>query len=374
MEHIKKLCTTTYDGFGPTLAAEKLAERDGITIGIETLRRALIAWKLWSPKKLKDTQTHRAWRARRERKGELLQFDGSYHDWFGDGIERCLLAAIDDATGDPMLLLFEEHEGVLPVFRFWKQYFLAHGKPHTIYHDRFSTYRVNAKKLKDDEDVRTQFVRALTALSIQSIAANSPQAKGRVERLFGTLQDRLVKEFTLRGIRDIETANRFLVEEFCAWYRKRFGVVPAREEDAHRALSAKEQLLLPQIFSKQEERVIQHDFTIRHKNQWFQLAEVQPCLVRPRTAIIVEEWTDGTLHLRFGKHELVFTILPARPQPRWEKSPIALTTHAQEKKRSPALSSDEELPPKDPHAGRKKFRQGNNLFFAPRANTKDKNT
>ena len=374
-EVIKKLCMTDYAGYGPTLAMEKLAERDNIHVSEETLRTYLTQWKLWKPKALKDTQTHRAWRPRRRKEGELIQFDGSYHDWFSDGTERCLLAAIDDATGAPMLLLFEEHEGVLPVFRFWKTYVEEHGKPHAIYHDRFSTYRVNAKKLKDDEDVRTQFVRALGALDMQSIAANSPQAKGRVERLFGTLQDRLVKELKLRGLSDTETANRFLAEEFLPWYKKRFGVPAQVQGDAHRACSEKELLLISSIFSRHDERIIQNDFTIRYKNAWFQLAEVQPCLVRPKTTVIVEEWTDKTLHVRLGKHELVFTALPKRPAPRWERSPLALTTHPPEKEsrkvsygriKNGVISEGEERG--------NSWKKSNAIFFDRGANTKDKNT
>lgn len=374
LERIKKLCATIYAGFGPTLAAEKLAERDNIAIGIETLRRYFVTWKLWKPKALKETQTHRAWRPRREKEGELVQFDGSYHDWFGDGVERCLLAAIDDATGAPTKLLFEEHEGVLPVFRFWMSYVETRGKPHAIYHDRFSTYRINAKKLRDDEDVRTQFVRALQSLCVDSIAANSPQAKGRVERLFGTLQDRLVKELQLRHIVTVADANTFLAAIFLPWYRERFGVLAAKDGDAHRPLCDRERTQLSSIFSRQEERIVQNDFTIRHKNQWFQLREVQPCLVRPRSTVVVEEWTDGTLHLRLGKHELVFLILPVRPTARGERPPVALTTYAPEKRRTVAQPEIDEIPSKDPEAGKKKWKQSNNLFFPSRGNTKDKNT
>lgn len=369
---MKKLCLTDYAGFGPTLTMEKLAERDNILLSEETLRTYLTAWKLWKPKALKERLTHRTWRPRREQEGELIQFDGSYHDWFGDGVERCLLAAIDDATGAPLQLLFEDHEGVLPVFRFWKHYVETAGKPVAVYHDRFSTYRVNTKQLRDDEDVKTQFVRALTALGIESIAANSPQAKGRVERLFGTLQDRLVKELRLEGIADVSAANRFLEEKFCLWYRKRFGVRAAKAGNAHRALSDRERTLLPSIFSRQEERIVQNDFTVRHRNAWFQLNEVQPCLVRQRATVVVEEWTDGSIHLRLGRCELSFRPLPARPTPRWERPPAALTTHAPERKRM--LKTEREDSAKDPSAGRKKWKRSNNLFFPSRANTKYKNT
>jgi len=361
-----------YEGYGPTLAMEKLAERNNIVISEETLRTYLTEWGLWKPKALKGRSTHRAWRPRRDREGELIQFDGSYHDWFSDGIERCLLAAIDDATGAPTLLLFEEHEGVLPVFRFWGTYVKERGKPSAIYHDRFSTYRVNAKKLKDDEDVRTQFVRALNTLGIESIAANTPQAKGRVERLFHTLQDRLVKELKLREINNTETANHFLQDEFLAWYKKRFGVPATVAGDKHRPLSEKERLLLPSIFSRQEERVVQNDFTIRHKNAWFQLEEVQPCLVRPRVTVTVEEWTDGTLHVRLGKHELIFTALPARPSARWERPPAALTTHppAKASRKVPSFGRIKSIASSEEKE--KPWKKSNAIFFDPRANTKDK--
>lgn len=373
-QQIQTLCVADYAGFGPTLAMEKLAERNGILISDETVRSYLSRWGLWKPKALRGRTVHHAWRPRREREGELIQFDGSYHDWFEDGVERCLLAAIDDATGAPTKLLFEEHEGVLPVFRFWQSYVETRGKPKAIYHDRFSTYRINTKQIKDDEDVTTQFMRAMSILGIDSIAANSPQAKGRVERLFGTLQDRLVKELRLEGITTIAVANIFLEETFCAWYRKRFGVPAAHGDDAHRVLSERERALLPSIFSRQEERIVQNDFTVRHKNAWFQLAEVQPCLVRPRIAVIVEEWTDATLHIRLGKHELYFVVLPHRPTPRWERPPVALTTHAPHRERKTRASEADDVTPKDPRAGTKKWKRSNNLFFPPRAKRKYNNT
>ena len=149
---------------------------------------------------------------------------------------------------------------------------------------------------------------------------------------------------------------------------------PAHARDAHDALSEKERAMLQSIFSRQEERVIQNDFTIRHKNAWFQLKEVQPCLVRPKATVIVEEWTDGALHARLGKHELSFVALPRRPQPRWERSPVALTTHAPHRERKVPAPDTDDVVEKDSRAGMKKWKRSNNLFFPPRRNTKDKNT
>lgn len=152
---------------------------------------------LWKPKKNKNKKEHREWRQRRAHYGEMQQFDGSYHHWLedrGNTGKICLLLSVDDATGQITHAKFEEHEGVFPVFEFWQEYLLKHGKPMSIYMDRFSTYSMNQKTAKENPDTLTQFQRAMKELRIESILANSPEAKGRVETMFGTLQNRLVKE------------------------------------------------------------------------------------------------------------------------------------------------------------------------------------
>ena len=177
-----------HQDFGPTFAQEKLAKL-GTVMNTETLRLMMIKKDLWKPHPRRGPQIIREWRERKKSLGELVQFDGSYHDWLENDSEECLLAAIDDATGKIVKAVFEDNEGVHSVFRFWISYLEAYGRPVAIYLDKFSTYKVNHKSAVDNEKLMTQFQRAMAELDIRVICANSPQAKGRVERLFGTLQD-----------------------------------------------------------------------------------------------------------------------------------------------------------------------------------------
>lgn len=298
--------------FGPTFAQEKLEER-GIVLGLETLRTLMIKEKLWKPKKRKGPAIHREWRDRMSMKGELVQFDGSYHDWFEDDGEACLLAATDDATSE-VSATFEDNEGVWAVFRFWWAYFESHGLPVAIYLDKFSTYKVNHKNAVDNADMMTQFERAMGELGIRVICANSPEAKGRIERLFGTLQDRLVKEMRLRSIKSREDANRYLAEKYLDDHNKRFSVSPKQEGDAHRLLTEELRKRLPSIFSIQSKRRVNNDFTIQFKSRWFQLNATQDTTVYKADTVTIEERLDGTLHIRLRDTYLAYTELPERPK------------------------------------------------------------
>lgn len=306
-----------YGDFGPTFAAEKLAERHRIARDAKTIRGIMIDEGLWKPKPARNKQTHRAWRERRSSFGEMIQFDGSYEYWFenreGTG-EICLLAAIDDATGKITHAKFAEHEGVFPVFTFWSEYLLAHGKPHSVYLDKFSTYSMNHPLAKENGDTLTQFERACQTLRIELIKANSPQAKGRVERLFGTLQDRLVKELRLAGISDIPAANQFLAATFIPLFNAKFSVAPRSDANVHRPFSAQERKQLPGIFSKHTNRTVLNDFTFSFKNQWYQLIKNQPATVSKKDVVTLEEWLDGTLHVRLKSKYLVCQLLPKRPE------------------------------------------------------------
>ncbi|HWQ99633.1 MAG TPA: ISNCY family transposase [Candidatus Methylomirabilis sp.] len=314
-ERIVALVKSKYADFGPTFAAEKLREIHGIKRDPETIRSIMLSAALWKPRQGRTKSEHRSWRQRRDALGEMLQFDGSYHDWFegrGGVKEACLLVAIDDATGKITQAAFEAHEGVVPVFTFWKQYLETHGKPRSIYLDKFSTYKMNGAIAKENPDLKTQFGRVLSALGIEAIFANSPQAKGRVERLFDTLQDRLVKELRLAGIDSIETANRFLEKTFIPAFNAKFSVVPASDADLHRNLTALERALLPITFSRQEPRTIQNDYTFSFKNLWYQMAKVQPITVCRKDVVTVEEWLDGSIHVRLRGKDLNYVILPDR--------------------------------------------------------------
>jgi transposase len=323
LEHATELIKENYFDFGPTFATEKLLENHGIKLGVETVRRLMTTAGLWQVKPKKIRAHYRAWRERKECYGEMEQFDGSYHDWFEgrllDNIgqvikESCLLAAIDDATGKLTKLKFDQSEGVVPVSQYWLEYVKTLGKPLKIYLDRFSTYKINNKHLFDDPKVLTQFERTMKELDVDVIHANSPQGKGRIERLFKTLQDRLVKELRLAGINTIAEANEFLEKIFVPKFNNKFSVIAKKPENLHTPLTETEVARINNIFSVQSYRNVNNDFTIRFKSKWLQLKEQQPTLVLRKDKILVEEHLDGTIHLNLRNHYLDFVELPERPQ------------------------------------------------------------
>ncbi len=335
---VKEQALTTikekYLDFKPTFATEKLEENHAISISRETTRRWMTEEKLWKPRKQKRT-TYRSWRSRKNYYGEFQQFDGSYHLWFenrycdaqGDPIEVCLLASIDDATGQITKATFSANEGIHAVFTFWKDYLRKIGKPLSIYLDKFSTYKINHKNAVDNSALMTQFQRVMQELSVELITAHSPEAKGRVERLFGTLQDRLVKEMRLATISTPEEGNIFLKEVFLPKFNEKFSVVSAKEGDVHRPLLQQETTQIDHIFSIKDTRRINLDFTIQFKNNWHQLTEIQPTTVRPLQVVCVEIWLDQSVHIMLKEHELIYTMLPEKPKKQRIKQPIILTTH-----------------------------------------------
>ena len=314
VEKIKTIIIQSYADFHPTFAAEKLEENHGIVISKESLRQYLIRWELWKPRPRKHNKQYRAWRPRKERYGELQQFDGCYHKWFEDRTpECCLLAAIDDATGQPTKLWFDVNESVGAVFGFWKAYIEECGAPSAIYLDKYSTYKINHKAAEDNKELITQFQRATQEIGIHLITANSPEAKGRIERLFHTLQDRLVKELRLRHISSFEEANKFLAETFISDFNKKFAVVAAKDGDLHREITSEERENLTAIFAIHNTRIVNNDFTIRFKNQWLQLAAEQPVLVRKKEIVLIEERLDKSLWIKLRNRYLDFIVLPERP-------------------------------------------------------------
>lgn len=319
-----------YSDFKPTFASEKLEERNSIKLGREKVRQIMITEKLWKPKSRKTNKEYRSWRPRKEYYGEMQQFDGSYHKWFEDKAgELCLLASIDDATGRITQAEFIHYEGVKPAFAFWQKYAKTKGKPVSIYLDRHSTYKINSKSLFDDPKVLTQFERAMKDLDIQVIHANSPQAKGRIEKLFGTLQDRLIKELRLEKINTIEEANRFLQEIFIPKFNQKFAVLPAKKKNLHKPLTKIDKINLDKIFSEQNIRTVNNDFTIRFKGQWFQLAEKQATLVLRRSKVSIEERLTGQLFISLKDKYLDYTVLPERPQKVIKMSVTGLTRERQ---------------------------------------------
>lgn len=310
---IIQLLRKHYHDFGPTLAAEKLAERHKIYHHQKTIRSMMIVAELWQPRQKKIEQ-HRAWRQRKAHKGELIQYDGSYEYWFEDRGEKCcLLASIDDANGC-VWAKFDNHEGVAPTFNYWREYVERFGKPNSIYVDRFSTYSMNHKLAKENPDTLTQFERATEELNIEIVHAHSPQAKGRVEKLFRTLQDRLIKELRLRHISTTEKANEFLEQEYLAKFNAKFMVEARSQTNLHKNLSNQEQAKLAAIFSRQDTRVVRNDFTINHKTNYYQLEKIQPVTICKQDKIIVEERMDGSIHLRLRGRYLNYSVLPEAPK------------------------------------------------------------
>jgi len=315
----KKLLREKYSDFNPLLAQEHLRDDDQIDKSKETVRQWMIAEQLWQPKK-KSVARKFSWRERKDNYGEMQQFDGSYHDWFEGrnpeevGEEQCLLLAVDDATGAITEARFAENEGVKPVFRFWQEYFEAKGLPVSIYLDKFSTYKVNHKNAVDNKELMTQFERAMKQLDVTVIHANTPQAKGRVEKMNGTLQRRLIKELRLANISAIPEANRFLREVFIPKFNAQFSVAPKKQNDLHRKLSERQKNELVRILSIQSERRVNNDYTVRFKSNYYQLKEIQPTTVVKQDLVTIEERLNGELKIALRGKYLDYVQLPDRPK------------------------------------------------------------
>jgi transposase-like protein len=313
-ETIAGILKQKYSDFKPTFASEKLFENHSIKRDPKTIRTIMIEENLWSPRKKKKPEYH-SWRKRKSCYGEMLQFDGSYHHWAeGRSGEWCLLAAIDDATGIPVKAKFDTDEGTLPVFKFWKEYAEQHGKPRSIYLDKFSTYKMSQRVAVENHETQTQFQRAMDQLGIEPITAHSPQAKGRIERLFNTFQDRLVKEMRLKDISTIAEANLFLYDEFLPAYKTKYSVEPASKTNLHQPLTQSEKRKLNSIFSRQSTRLVRNDFTVSFNNQWHQLEKQQPATIRKQDTILVEEWLDNTIHFSIREKYLNTKAITERPQ------------------------------------------------------------
>jgi hypothetical protein len=313
-----RLVKREYGDFGPTLAAEYLAERHGIQVSKETLRQVLMAAGVWKRKRRRVEEVH-VWRARRACWGELVQWDTSEHDWLeGRGPKLYLLAMIDDATSRA-LARFAAQDTTQENFRLLARYLQGWGRPLQFYTDKDSMFTLNrAHQEAEDEawpEALTQVGRALRELGIGWLPAHSPQAKGRIERFFGTAQDRLVKGLRKAGVRTLEEANRYLELEYLPQWTSRFTREPANPTDAHRPLRAEHNLAA--ILSHVEERVVANDYTIRYDNVQYQITrrDIRPGLRGAR--VRVEERWDQTLWVRFrGEYLTVDVCDPQiRPEP-----------------------------------------------------------
>jgi transposase len=302
-----------YEGFGPTLAGEKLAE-EGLFLDHETLRRWLIAKRLWAGPA--PGVKHRAYRQRRARFGELVQLDGSLHRWFGkDFPEACLLNMVDDATGRTLSLLLE-HESTEGAMRLLWRWIERFGVPLALYTDKHTIYQSPREPTLEEtlagEEPLSAFGRACKKLGIKIITAHSPQAKGRVERKHGVFQDRFYKELALQRVKTIEGANALLQNGFVEDLNRRFAVSPADSRDAHRPFAAGE--TLAGIFCWEEKRCVQNDFTLRHDNRWYQIRRENRVLPRPKSRVTVKTLLDGTVELWFKNRRLDAVPIEGRPE------------------------------------------------------------
>jgi len=314
-----------YSDFKPTFASEKLLENHNIKINKESLRQLMITDELWSPKPRKSPKKRHVWRQRMANYGEMQQFDGSYHKWFEDrGDECCLLLSVDDATGKITKAKLDKNEGTIAVFNFWMEYIEKHGSPTSIYLDKFSTYKINHPSAVDNKNLLTQFQRAMNQIGIKTITAHTPEAKGRVERMNATLQDRLVKELRLANISTFKEANKFL-NTYITKFNKQFSVLPSKQDNLHKPVNKVVKKQLRQIFSIQSQRKVNNDYTIMFKNQFFQLEEKQPTTVFKKDTVSIEEHLNGNIKINLKGHYLNYQVLPERPKKIKDIPVVALT-------------------------------------------------
>jgi transposase len=336
--------------FGPTLAAEHLAAEDGERIDAETLRRWMLAEGLWS--RVRRRRRHRRRRERKEHFGELVQMDGSFHPWLEErGPRGCLMDLVDDATNTTLARLGEEETiwAAAGALRAWIE---RYGVPQALYVDWKNLYKRAAtaqERLRGEEPI-TQFGRMCAQLGIELIAANSPQAKGRVERVHGTHQDRLVKKLRRQQIASPAEANAYLEGEYLAEHNRRFARAAARPEDYHRrAPGARE---LEKIFRLESERVISDDWVVRYDNRFYQLAPQSEHYAPARGKVVVCEWPDGRREIEYRGHRVPWREIPAparAPEVRPAREPARRPT-------SP-LTRRKWVPPAD-HPWRRAARRG----------------
>lgn len=298
-----------YGDFGPTFAAEKLGECHGIIIDHETLRRWLLAAGLWERKRRR--KAYRSRRRRRECFGELLQFDGSHHDWFeGRRSPCCLMNMVDDATGITFSFFCEE-ETTSDAMRLLWRWIEHYGIPQALYCDKKNAFVLTREPTIEEQlagiEPKSPFERVCEVLGIEVIIANSPQAKGRVERNHGVYQDRLVKELRLAGISTIEEANRHLVQTYLPTINEKFAKAPLRPEDAHVPLTTPTSL--DDIFSYETPRVVSNDYVISYKRRLFQIQRNNRLQPKPKATVTVRELLDGRIKLLYQNTELEYIEL-----------------------------------------------------------------
>jgi transposase len=304
---VLELYAKQYSDFGPTLAAEKLKERNGIRISDETLRLWLLEAGITHFRR--RARPHRAWRERKAHRGELIQMDGSHHAWFEERGPDCVLMAYIDDASNRVYARFYLYEGTLPAMDSFKRYIQRDGIPLSVYLDKHSTYKAWAEPTIAEQlagrKPKSQFERALEELGVEVIHADSPQAKGRVERLFGTFQDRLIKEMRLANVSNLDEANRFL-SGYLPIYNRRFSLKPKEGVNLHRPIPAG--LNLNDILCIRTERRLRNDFTVAHNGGLYQVHDH----VRA-TSVLVEERLDGSTRITHQGKRLHYQPILVRP-------------------------------------------------------------
>jgi len=302
-EHAFGILRSEYADFGPTLAAEKLRERHGVDLAVETVRSLMVAGGLWVPQRLRAPKIQQP-RSRRACLGELVQIDGCDHRWFEDRASACTaLVYVDDATSRLMVVRFVGVESTFAYFEATLQYLKHYGKPLAFYSDKASVFRVNKQSAAAGKG-HTQFGRALYELNIDGMCANTPAAKGRVERAHQTLQDRLVKELRLQRISTIDAANEFM-PTFIDDYNRRFGKLPRDRHDAHRALRKDEDL--EAIFAWREYRKVTDNLTLRYERKMYLIADTPSNRRYIGKYIEVFQFPDGRIEIRVAGVSLPYS-------------------------------------------------------------------
>jgi hypothetical protein len=336
-ERILRLVGKKYSGeegvrFGPTLAAEHLSSDDHQEVNAQTLRRWMLEEGLWSP--ARKRRAHRKRRERKEHLGELVQMDGSFHDWLeGRGPRGCLMNMVDDASGETLARMGSEETiwAAAGVVRAWIR---KYGIPVALYTDWKNVYvrEPSAKEQLQGVVPVTQFGQMCQRLGIRIIAANSPQAKGRVERNHGTHQDRLVKKMRLKKIKTHAEVNAFLEKEYLPEHNRRFTRIPARPEDYHRP--APRAAELDEVFHLETERIIGNDWVVRHNNRYFQVKAQSRCYAPAKAKVMVCEWENGRLQIRYRGRAVTWEEIPA-PIPARAFKPAKATSREKTSPRTP---------------------------------------
>jgi transposase len=338
----EKYSGTLKERFGPTLASEHLESEDGVQVHPETLRRWMLSAGLWS--RARKGRKHRRWREPKAHFGELVQMDGSFHDWFeGRGPTGCLMNLVDDATAETLGRLGGQETiwAAAGVLRCWIE---SYGVPLALYVDWKNVYvqEPTEGQLRRGESGVTQFGRMCERLGIGIIAANSPQAKGRVERNHGTHQDRLVKKLRLKNIQDYSAANEYLESEYLLEHNQRYARPAASEKNYHRSAPSRKEL--DEVFHLEASRVIGNDWVVRYQNRFLQVKRQARNYAPAKGKVVVCEWEDGRLEVRHRGKKVKWEEIPGRPAVAAPKA-------------KPRTAQHQPSPPKSDHPWKQPYQQ-----------------